>query len=356
MTFDCDYDIIGANTRSLDMVLDERKIYYVYEWYNIDTGEIFYVGKGRGHRCRDKAPADRNKPFIKYITDNKNCTYRKIMENLDEDSACKAEEKRIKELKAVGQCSCNIIARTTHRGVLYGEANGFYGKTHTLEALKKMIEANSNGRNAGENNSQYGISPKNRMSPEVYAGWRIKQHQNKVGELNGRATTIVAYNDEESREFSCMTYCAEYIHDKFNLTATINSTRSRISECLRCGEKYCGYSFEMKDDKYTYVPKKKFCIAIYKSIFYEITNDCREKNITLSEFIVRLMNMYIANKCRLEEAPMAEGVQIKTMRVEKTLADKFDEFRGEVSRSFIINSMIKMYLEGKIDIESQRFI
>ena len=68
------------------------------------------------------------------------------------------------------------------------------------------------------------------------------------------------------------------------------------------------------------------------------------------------MNMYIANKCGLEEVPKAAGVQIKTMRVEKTLADKFDEFRGEVSRSFIINSMIKMYLEGKIDIESQRFI
>ena len=339
-----------------DMILDERKIYYVYEWYNIDTGEIFYVGKGRDHRCKDKAPADRNKPFIKYINENKNCTYRKIMENLDEDTACKAEDKRIKELKAIGQCCCNIIDRTTHRGVLYGEANGFYGKTHTPEALRKMIEANSDGRNAGENNSQYGISPKDRMSPEVYAGWRIKQQQNKVGELNGRSTTIVAFNEEESKEFSCMTYCAEYIHNKFNLNATIDSTRSRISECLRCGSKYCGYSFEMKDDKYTYVPKKKFCIAISKSVFADITNACKEKSITLSELIVIFMKMYMANKCELEEVSSAEGVQIKTMRVEKTLADKFDEVRGEISRSSIINSMIKMYLEGKIDIESQRLI
>lgn len=21
--------------------------YYVYEWYNVDTGEVFYVGKGK---------------------------------------------------------------------------------------------------------------------------------------------------------------------------------------------------------------------------------------------------------------------------------------------------------------------
>ena len=29
-------------------------MYYVYEWYNVDTGEILYVGKGTGNRYKVK--------------------------------------------------------------------------------------------------------------------------------------------------------------------------------------------------------------------------------------------------------------------------------------------------------------
>lgn len=28
------------------------QMYYVYEWYNVDTGEILYVGKGKGYRYK----------------------------------------------------------------------------------------------------------------------------------------------------------------------------------------------------------------------------------------------------------------------------------------------------------------
>ena len=28
--------------------------FYVYEWYIINTGEIFYIGKGRGNRYKEK--------------------------------------------------------------------------------------------------------------------------------------------------------------------------------------------------------------------------------------------------------------------------------------------------------------
>ena len=29
-----------------------NKKFYVYEWYNIDTNEVFYVGKGCGNRYK----------------------------------------------------------------------------------------------------------------------------------------------------------------------------------------------------------------------------------------------------------------------------------------------------------------
>ena len=35
------------------MALDETKKYYVYEWFVIETNEVFYVGKGTGRRYRE---------------------------------------------------------------------------------------------------------------------------------------------------------------------------------------------------------------------------------------------------------------------------------------------------------------
>ena len=40
---------------------DKPKRFYVYEWYNVDSGEVFYVGKGTGYRY--KRTENRNKYF-----------------------------------------------------------------------------------------------------------------------------------------------------------------------------------------------------------------------------------------------------------------------------------------------------
>lgn len=75
--------------------------FYVYKWYNIETGEIFYIGKGCKRRAGQKSK--RNKLFLDYIHKNK-CTY-EIMEYFDEEyEAYKREQELIKELKPI----CNI--------------------------------------------------------------------------------------------------------------------------------------------------------------------------------------------------------------------------------------------------------
>lgn len=45
-----------------------KKEFYIYEWYNKDTKEIFYVGKGCGKRVRQIK--GRNKLFLDYISKN----------------------------------------------------------------------------------------------------------------------------------------------------------------------------------------------------------------------------------------------------------------------------------------------
>lgn len=70
--------------------------YYVYEWYIIDTNEVFYVGKGKNFRYRDIK--NRNK-FFKDMYSSHNCKVRKVYENLTEEEAFEKEIELIKYYK-----------------------------------------------------------------------------------------------------------------------------------------------------------------------------------------------------------------------------------------------------------------
>lgn len=80
-------------------------MYYVYEWFIVDTGEIIYVGKGKG--CRYKVRYQRNK-LLKKMFKEYECDSRIIKYFDNERDAFQYEYDRIKELKAVGLCKCNI--------------------------------------------------------------------------------------------------------------------------------------------------------------------------------------------------------------------------------------------------------
>lgn len=88
-------------------------MFYVYEWYLVDTNEVFYVGKGTRNRYKVRK---HNKLFNDTIANNK-CDSRIVKEFESEQDAFAYEFTRINELKAIGQCSCNI------------RVGGFGGKT-----------------------------------------------------------------------------------------------------------------------------------------------------------------------------------------------------------------------------------
>ena len=76
-------------------------MFYVYEWYNTNTDEIFYVGKGCGNRYKNHSK--RNKLFIEYYNNN-SCASRIIAYYENEQDAFNAEKERITELKSKGMC------------------------------------------------------------------------------------------------------------------------------------------------------------------------------------------------------------------------------------------------------------
>lgn len=256
------------------MKLDENKIYYVYEWYNVDTGEIFYVGRGCGDRYRNRGESERNAQFIRYLKEHPNCESRKIAENLDEETACLLEDARIKALKDRQECTANIRNSTTRPGRMFGEANGFYGKHHSDATIKKLREINSNGRWAGENNPQYGISPKERMTEEQYSKWKQSLSVAMSGKNNPQygidvktrmgtqekyeafckscsrgncgdnpnAKPIRMWNDDIDLNFDCLKDCATWLFiNKYTLS---KNCYNNISTAIKNNKTFLGFNFK----------------------------------------------------------------------------------------------------------------
>lgn len=79
-------------------------MFYVYEWFDKDNGEVFYVGKG----CHNRYRVKKHNNLFNYFIKTKNCDSR-IIKTFDlEVEAFEYEAFRIAELKEIGQCVCNI--------------------------------------------------------------------------------------------------------------------------------------------------------------------------------------------------------------------------------------------------------
>lgn len=79
--------------------------YYVYEFYKVDTGEILYAGKGKGRRY--KVQSQRNEKLTQALKQYQ-CASRIVKEFETEKEAFEFEFLYINELKAKGQCVCNL--------------------------------------------------------------------------------------------------------------------------------------------------------------------------------------------------------------------------------------------------------
>ena len=86
--------------------------YYVYEWFIVETGEVFYVGKGSGNRATSMK--DRNDLF-KQIRRERECDYRILRHFMDNKEAFEYEKERGLELKAIGQAKACFMLGAEHR-------------------------------------------------------------------------------------------------------------------------------------------------------------------------------------------------------------------------------------------------
>lgn len=164
--------------------------FYVYEWFIVDTLEVFYVGKGTGNRRFETH--NRNQYFMN-VYNKYECAVRIFKQSLTNEEACELEKDRIAEMWAKGWAKCNLNNGGTgfaegelnpiHKRVnsenyvnpfsvmkFEGEDNHFYGRKHSEESRRKISE-NRKGKGArhgadnpmwksdktkGEKNGMYG--------------------------------------------------------------------------------------------------------------------------------------------------------------------------------------------------------
>ena len=118
-------------------------MYYVYEWFIVETGEVIYVGKGTGRRYKVRK---HNRLFNEMIR-RFECDSRIVKEFGTEREAFEFEFVRINEMHERGQCVCNI-----HNGGYGGtvewwtdELRAHYSEINVMkseEQRKRMSENN----------------------------------------------------------------------------------------------------------------------------------------------------------------------------------------------------------------------
>lgn len=129
-------------------------IYYIYQHRRDDTGEIFYVGKGKGKRCFS---LNRNHQW-KDITNQTTYTIEILFENLSSELAFLTEIGLITKYKNEGLLLCN----QTMGG------NGPIGYKHTFSS-KEIMSQKQTGR-------KFSPEHKKKMS-ESRKGFKMSEEQ-----------------------------------------------------------------------------------------------------------------------------------------------------------------------------------
>lgn len=163
-------------------------MYYVYEWFVKDTGEIFYVGKGTRNRYKVK----KHNKFFNYFIKTYDCESRIIRTFEKEQDAFSYEFERINELKAIGQCVCNI-----YNGGFGGSTSWWNDEIKEIYSRKNVMKSEEQRKRMSKNNPMKNkeISRKvcNKNKRKVCIGNKIYDGVIDVAKEYGVGDTAIQY-------------------------------------------------------------------------------------------------------------------------------------------------------------------
>jgi len=225
------------------------KEYYVYEWYFIDTQEVFHVGKGKNKRAWERK-YKRNKYFTSIVEKYKDkVDVRIYKKELTDDEACDCERERIKYYKSIGQAKTNFheggrggytgmydskerskkLSEAMKQRNIVGNRNPMFGKTHSEEARKKISETHKGKTLSIEHRRKISEHLRKRVLTEEQRE-RIRKRTTGVVFTEERRRNIskgltkhnfkIILEDEEN-SIDGFVNLIKFMKDKYNLSRTI---------------------------------------------------------------------------------------------------------------------------------------
>ncbi len=122
-------------------VMCQDQIFYVYQHVRLDTGTVFYVGKGHGRRAFDKRGRNR---YWTNITKKTEYLVKIIEDNLFEQQAFEREIELIRFFKSQGMCEANLAAGGLGPKGIPSKARGIPRN----DEVKRKISATRKGTSA----------------------------------------------------------------------------------------------------------------------------------------------------------------------------------------------------------------
>ncbi len=217
----------------------EENRYYVYRWYNIDTNETFYIGKGT--KGRKDVVSGRSKSFTKYYNEH-NCASEIIKGQMTESEAYEMEKKLIAECKS--NVLCNLDEGGRKLGIFIGKDNPMYGISPKMRMDEATYEQwyQKHKNVCGEKNANYG---KHTLKGRKQSAEHIK---NRSGSKNGRAKEILVEdkNGNIIGTFGCKRDFSKYLVDNNLDSGNLDDIRHRMNWNMRKYGEYKGFIIKEK--------------------------------------------------------------------------------------------------------------
>ena len=174
-------------------------MFYVYEWFIKETNEVIYVGKGCGRRYK----VTKHNKFFNDMIKRFECDSRIIKEFATEKDAFDYEYERVKELKAVGQCVCNIYDGGSGGVVTWWteERKQWYSEHNTMKSQTQRQRMSAQNPMKNEKVAEK-VAQQNRK-PVIINGKRYEGVTFAARELNVADQTIVSWCTRQERRKCC---------------------------------------------------------------------------------------------------------------------------------------------------------
>ena len=169
------------------------EVFYVYEHMRNDTGEIFYVGKGKNGRAYSSH--GRNKYWYRVVKKANGFTVRLLTPLIDEELSFLVEIERINQLKRIGKRLTNLT--DGGEGV-----SGIKKSPELLEKLSKAFLGNQYRKgipNSPEQRKRHSEAMKGRVFSEEHRKNLSEAQTGKPGKFTGnkhKEATIIKMREK----------------------------------------------------------------------------------------------------------------------------------------------------------------